>query len=214
MVKDVDGSDEVTRSVSTVELDGAPARRSVVSRLYATGIDDLWDALTNPDRIPRWFLPVSGDLRLGGTYQLEGNAGGRIEECEPPRRLRITWGMGEGLSTWVTVTLRPVGSDSRLELEHIGPVPEELWAMFGPSATGIGWDTTLLGLALHVEAPDAPHPSADASAWMASPEGLAFVQASGQAWSAADVAAGTEPDEAAARARRTVAAYTGQPDPT
>ena len=86
MVKDVDGSGEVTRSVSTVELDGAPARRSVVSRLYATGIDDLWDAMTNPERIPRWFLPVTGDLRLGGTYQLEGNAGGRIEECEPPRR--------------------------------------------------------------------------------------------------------------------------------
>jgi hypothetical protein len=40
--------------------------------LYPASQSDLWDAVTNADRIPRWFLPVSGDLRLGGHYQLEG----------------------------------------------------------------------------------------------------------------------------------------------
>ena len=44
----------------------------------------MWDACTDPERIGRWFLPVSGDLRLGGRYQLEGNAGGEILRCEPP----------------------------------------------------------------------------------------------------------------------------------
>ena len=55
----------------------------ILARTYDTTIDDLWDACTNPDRIPRWFLPISGDLRLNGRYQLEGNAGGTIERCEP-----------------------------------------------------------------------------------------------------------------------------------
>jgi hypothetical protein len=32
----------------------------------------------------RRFPPVSGDLRLGGKYQLGGNAGGEILACEPP----------------------------------------------------------------------------------------------------------------------------------
>ena len=49
------------------------ARTLTISRVYDTGIEDLWDACTNPERIPRWFLPVSGDLELGGRYALEGN---------------------------------------------------------------------------------------------------------------------------------------------
>jgi uncharacterized protein YndB with AHSA1/START domain len=44
-----------------------------------------------PSGIPRWFLPIAGDLRLGGRFQLEGNAGGEITECRPPRRLAVTW---------------------------------------------------------------------------------------------------------------------------
>ena len=64
-------------------------------RRYDAPIDDVWDALTNPDRIGRWFLPISGDYRLGGRYQFEGNAGGEILECERPRRLRVSWVYGE-----------------------------------------------------------------------------------------------------------------------
>ena len=48
----------------------------------------MWDAVTSAERIPRWFLPISGDLRLGGRYQLEGNAGGEVLECAPPARRR------------------------------------------------------------------------------------------------------------------------------
>jgi uncharacterized protein YndB with AHSA1/START domain len=47
-----------------------------ITQVYAAPVEDVWDACTNPARIPRWFLPVSGELRLGGRYQLEGNAGG------------------------------------------------------------------------------------------------------------------------------------------
>ena len=74
----------VTRSVRNFEKDGKAASAVTLTRLYDTGVDDLWDALTSKERIPRWFLPVEGDLQLGGKYQLKGNAGGTITACTPP----------------------------------------------------------------------------------------------------------------------------------
>src|SRR5690349_16710857 len=53
----------VTRKVETRLHDGQPARVVVATRTYDTTVDDLWDAVTSKERIPRWFLPVSGDLR-------------------------------------------------------------------------------------------------------------------------------------------------------
>ena len=65
-----------------------------LTRLYDTSVDDLWDALTSKERIPRWFLPVEGDLKLGGRYQLKGNAGGTITACTPPNHFAATWEFG------------------------------------------------------------------------------------------------------------------------
>lgn len=76
------------REVREVEQEGKPARAVEGSRFYSTETDDLWDALTNAERIPRWFLPIRGDLRLGGRYHLEGNAEGTITRCDPPQALR------------------------------------------------------------------------------------------------------------------------------
>ena len=81
----------VARVVGTREQDGRPARVVVARRRYAGAADEVWDALTNPERIPRWFLPISGELRLGGRYQFTGNAGGTITQCDPPRALAVTW---------------------------------------------------------------------------------------------------------------------------
>ena len=35
-------------------------------RTYATTCEDLWSAVTEPERLARWFAPVSGDLAVGG----------------------------------------------------------------------------------------------------------------------------------------------------
>src|ERR671917_317806 len=94
----------VTREVADREYEGKPAKVVVAKRTYDTTPGDLWDALTNAERIPRWFLPISGDLRLGGRYQLKGNAGGTIETCDPPRSFSATWEFNGGMS-WLTVTL-------------------------------------------------------------------------------------------------------------
>src|SRR3984893_6796270 len=62
---------------------------------YDTGIDDLWAALTDPGRLARWYAQVEGDLRPGGEFRLhvessDIDATGRVEACEPPRRLLVT----------------------------------------------------------------------------------------------------------------------------
>ena len=33
---------------------------------FDTGIDDLWGALTEPDRLARWYGEVEGELSQGG----------------------------------------------------------------------------------------------------------------------------------------------------
>jgi uncharacterized protein YndB with AHSA1/START domain len=62
---------------------------------YDTDIDDLWSALTDPGRLARWFGQVEGDLRAGGEFRLHRESDGwdgtgRVEACEPPRRLQVT----------------------------------------------------------------------------------------------------------------------------
>jgi uncharacterized protein YndB with AHSA1/START domain len=55
----------VTRSVRNFEKDGKAASAVTLTRLYDTSADDLWDAVTSRQRIPRWFLPIEGDLESG-----------------------------------------------------------------------------------------------------------------------------------------------------
>jgi uncharacterized protein YndB with AHSA1/START domain len=199
----------VTRGVERREHDGEPAYAVRATRLYNTSIEDLWDALTNAERVPRWFLPVTGDLRPGGHYQLEGNAGGTISRCEPPQLLALTWEFGGNVS-WVTVRLEAESDETtRLELEHLVR-DDEHWKQYGPGATGVGWDMALLGLAEHLLAGSAIDP-AEAASWMASDEGKLFMRGSGADWRRAH-AAGGDVDEAEARAMagRTIAAYTGE----
>lgn len=196
------------RSVTTQERDGHPARAVRLSRLYDTTVEDLWDAITDPGRLVRWFLPVSGDLRVGGRYQLEGNAGGEITRCDRPSRLALTWEMEDQVS-WVDVRLEPEGQATRLILEHTAPTPDPRWEEFGPGAVGVGWDLCLPGLGRHLTG-SGPGPQAD-PAWVASDEGREFVTASSAAWCRASIAAGTSRTAAEAAGRRVTAFYTGDP---
>ena len=196
------------REVGARTLEAGEARTSTISRVYDAGVEDVWDACTNPQRIPRWFLPVSGDLRLGGRYQLEGNAGGTIERCDPPHGFAATWEYGGDVS-WIEVRLRPEADGrTRFELEHIAHVADERWAEFGPGATGVGWDLGLMGLRLHLASGQAVNPQ-EFAGWSASDEGRRFISLSSQAWCDASIAAGTDPTAAAEAAARTTAFYTG-----
>jgi uncharacterized protein YndB with AHSA1/START domain len=66
----------VKRRVGGRTLSAGEAHSVILTRTYDAAVDDVWDACTNPERIARWFLPLSGELRVGGRYQLQGNASG------------------------------------------------------------------------------------------------------------------------------------------
>jgi uncharacterized protein YndB with AHSA1/START domain len=179
-----------------------------ISRVYRTDVDDLWDAVTNLERLPRWFAPVEGDLQLGGRYQVEGNAGGTIERCEAPHLFEATWEFGGGVS-WVLVTIAAEGADaSRLSLEHRGEVPDEFWTQFGPGATGVGWDLGFFGLAAYLETrTELPMEQTD---WMTSPEGKAFIAGSSARWADVSIGAGVPEDLARASEAATTAFFQGE----
>ena len=196
------------RSVTAPERDGKPARAVTLARSYATSVEELWDAATNGERIPRWFLPISGDLERGGRYQLEGNAGGVITACDRPSHLALTWEFGGDVS-WVEMRLSDDGAGrARLALTHTNHLSDH-WDEYGPGAVGVGWETALLGLALHLAQPAAAKP--DVAAFTASRDGRAFIAGSSAGWERAAVAAGADPDAARAAARRATAFYTGEP---
>jgi uncharacterized protein YndB with AHSA1/START domain len=192
------------------DYEGKPARVVVAARVYPTTTDDLWDAVTNPERLPRWFLPVEGELELGGRYQLKGNAGGTITRCDRPSALDVTWEFGGGMS-WVTVRLAPEGKKTRLTLEHIvlASDVDEHWKQFGPGAVGVGWDLTIMGLDRHIASGGEKLDPAAVEAWTASVEGKAFIRASATAWADAHIAGGEDAAVARGMAERTAAFYTG-----
>jgi uncharacterized protein YndB with AHSA1/START domain len=192
----VDELQTTTRSVGTDRLPAGEAHVITLSRRYPADVEDVWDAITDPERIARWFLPVRGDLRLGGTYQLEGNAAGEIRACEPPRRLQLTWIAGEPAgpedSSIVEVLLdQDPDGGTTLTLTHTAVVPPDVWDMFGPGAVGVGWDLGLLGLAGHL----AGEELGDQSELESNPELRSFMTASSEAWGIAFRESGADPEQ-------------------
>jgi hypothetical protein len=124
----------------------------------------------------------------GGSFQLEGNAGGDILECEQPHRFRVTFG---GETSFLEVRLTPDGDDATtLEFEHTVPI-EMAQSGAGAMWVGPGWDGGLLALGLYLDGVVADDPVAAAS----SPEALAFSEKSVHAWAAAVEASGTATPE-------------------
>jgi uncharacterized protein YndB with AHSA1/START domain len=180
-----------SRAVGTAALPAGEAHVVRLSRCYPAEVTDVWDALTNPERIPRWFLPVTGDLELGGHYQLEGNAGGEVRHCEPPHRLEITWVMGEPAeqdASLVEAHLEPDGEGTRLTLTHTAVVPDDFWDSYGPGAVGVGWDLALLGLAAHLAGVEMPPPEQLET----DPSMQAALLSSSQLWGTAYSASGVD----------------------
>jgi uncharacterized protein YndB with AHSA1/START domain len=198
---------ELERVRRSVGSDDGPSHVVELRRVYGATAEDVWDACTNRERIPRWFLPVSGDLRLGGRFQLEGNAGGEIKECEPPRRLAVTWEFG-GDASIVTLDIEATGdAAAELRLRHaVGD--NDHWATYGPGAVGVGWELALLALELYL----ATGASVEAIQAAASgPDAQAFMRRSAEEWGAAHAAGGADATTASDAAARTSAAYAPQP---
>lgn len=191
----------IEREVGKQPVDGGEVVAVLLRRSYSAPIEDVWDAMTDPDRIERWFLPVSGDLRVGGNFQLEGNAGGDILECEPPRRIKVTFGAPTSL---VELRLSPAGdSETVLELEHTVPL-EMAGSGAGALYVGPGWDGALMALDLYLRGEVAVDPVTAAN----SPEAQEFSKESVLAWTAVVETSGTATtDEIAAATEVSLAQF-------
>jgi uncharacterized protein YndB with AHSA1/START domain len=208
----IDQLHAVTRSLGRTTIPAGDARTVVLTRTYAAEIEDVWDALTTADRLARWFLPIEGDLRLGGNYRLNDSTRGDILACEPPRLLRITWLYGEDATakdiSEVEAHLEPDGPHTRLTLTHAAVVNDEFWTQYGPGATGVGWDLAVIALDRHLHSE-----SFDPTTWESTPDAKQAATHSSVAWGEIARASGTPADQAAQWVDATTEFYTADQAP-
>jgi uncharacterized protein YndB with AHSA1/START domain len=197
--------DAIDRAVTRRQGSAGEEVAALISRDYDSAIADVWEALTDPDRVKRWFMPLSGDLRPGGTFQLEGNAGGDILECDPPHRVRVTFG---GPTSIVELRLTSEGeSRTSLELEHTVPI-EMAQSGAGALFVGPGWDGGFVALDLYLRGEVADDPVAAAS----SPEALELSRQSVHVWIEVIRQSGTaDPDQIESAAQMSMAQFAPEP---
>ncbi|GAB3787319.1 SRPBCC family protein [Nocardioides ungokensis] len=131
MTKNAPGASRILGSLRSVDGTG-------VVRLedrFDTDVDDLWSALTEPDRLARWLGEVEGDLRLGGDFRARYFASGwegtgHVDVCEPPRRLLISTKSTDEPDGVIEVTLTADGDQTVLVIEDRG-VPVDQVAAYG-----------------------------------------------------------------------------------
>lgn len=120
-----------------------------VEDVFDTDIDDLWAAVTDPARLQRWIAVVEGDLRQGGqirarfTSTWEGS--GRIDVCDAPHRIVVTWDEGSDDQTVLEAELTAEGDRTRLVVHDRGLPVDAL------PAHGAGWQAHLEDLAAEVD---------------------------------------------------------------
>ncbi|MDG4831543.1 SRPBCC domain-containing protein [Solwaraspora sp. WMMD1047] len=197
------------RAMGTGRVPAGDAYTIELRRRYDAQVDDVWDAITSPERLGRWLKPVTGDLRPGGKFELDGGEHGEILRCEPPRLLKVSWLYGPDADAWpgtseVQVRLAPDPTGgTEFELIHAAYVDEPLFPTYGPGAGGVGWDLALLALAgLLAGGETVGHEVAQKS-----PEGREFIRRSAAAWGEAHLAAGGEPGHVAAAVEATTTFY-------
>jgi uncharacterized protein YndB with AHSA1/START domain len=96
--------------------------------------EKVWRALTQPELLAEWLLPVFDFTPEAGTAfkfktqphpGWDGSVNCRVLEVEAPRKLRYAWVVGDMLDTIVTFTLTPTPSGTRLSLVQSGFKPDQ-----------------------------------------------------------------------------------------
>jgi uncharacterized protein YndB with AHSA1/START domain len=155
MTSNASGGDRILGSLRSADGKGVVR----IEDRFDTDIDDLWSALTDPARLARWHGQVEGDLRLGGVFRVylesDGWQGtGRVEACEPPRRLLVTtresdesWRKGQGAPPFdqtMGATLTADGDQTVLAIDVLG-LPLDKIAFYGA-----GWQIHAENLAAYL----------------------------------------------------------------
>ena len=116
--------------------------------VFATDIEDMWTAISDPERLARWVAEIEGDLVPGGMVDATFTSGwegtGRIDICEAPHRLVVTMSPGAEDETVIEAILTVEGALTRLVVEERGIPADEA------SAHGAGWQTHIEDLASYL----------------------------------------------------------------
>jgi uncharacterized protein YndB with AHSA1/START domain len=152
---------EVSRTKARIVGSLRPVDGKGVVRMegrYDTDIDDLWAALTDPERLARWIGEVSGDLQIGGEFSARFTStwegAGRVDVCDRPHRLLVTMSPGSVDETVIEAELHGDGDQTMLVVEERG-LPLDSYADHGA-----GWQA-------HVEDLDAHLTGQDRTEWHA-----------------------------------------------
>ncbi|KAF4464590.1 activator of Hsp90 ATPase 1 family [Fusarium albosuccineum] len=193
--------DAVARTVEKTALEtGEEGRTITIGQTYDIDAPTLWDACTNPDKIKQYFSPVSGDLHVNGRFQIQNNASGTIEACDPPSTFLVTWEFG-GSTSHVSVRINPVDeTHSRVELSHTSPVNKH-WEEYGAGAVGVGWEMSFAGLAYYLMGIKV------GEEWFANKETREYLTRCSEGWREAAVRGGEDEIVARGAAERTTKFY-------
>lgn len=128
-------------------------RRGVrFERLYSVPAEELWDALTSPERLARWLAPGSVGNGPDSSVRLDFGQGGlvtgRVLCWEPPSLLELEWRFDGETESVVRFELSPAAEGTLLVLDHR--------ALAAGHATGYsaGWHAHLASLSDQLEGRD------------------------------------------------------------
>ena len=121
-------------------------------RRYDFAPEEVWSALTEPDRLQRWLADVAEiDLRVGGRFTLSWNEGdgtqvdnGKVRALEPGKVLELDWTYPGEPDSVARFELRPDGDGTILVLDHRGLPPAAI------AGYGAGWHSHLDSLDAHL----------------------------------------------------------------
>ena len=116
---------------------------------YESDCDDVWSALTDPQRLANWYGRVEGDLHVGSEFTAfvtasEWDGRGRIDACVPLRKLEVSMWEIENAEHIVAAELIDDGDRTMLVLEVRGLPLDLVWAY------GAGWQVHLEDLGTHL----------------------------------------------------------------
>ncbi|MCB8838543.1 SRPBCC domain-containing protein [Aurantimonas sp. VKM B-3413] len=144
----------------------------VVTRVVAAPLQNVWRCLTAPDCFKVWWQEhLTFEPRLGGRFSapfVDPSGKGRsvtaeVTAYQPPKGFVMVWAdEGWDFDTVVSVSLEPVGTGTRVTIEHQGweaaPEPDRSVFLLDHRA---GWEHHLGRLASHAESHDHDADGAD-----------------------------------------------------
>lgn len=117
------------------------------SILLRANKEQVWEYLTDPDKLAIWFHKPTKSLAAGQTYEMYGTESGKklmwgeTTVADPFDRLEMTFSIApmNGASSHVVWTLQDVPGGTRLNLTHSGlPANEESFGL--ALALDKGWE--------------------------------------------------------------------------